>query len=97
MADVIYSNWLISPMFLQPTAYGLIKHNDVNELFKIFLDFSKLVAHIIRGVRIYGPHMLTWMAMFSDYIEAKIDTGVKFLQAVIDIQIPVAKPGTQIS
>lgn len=31
--------------------------------------------------------MLTWMAMFSDYIEDKIESGNQFLKAVIDIKL----------
>jgi hypothetical protein len=88
MADVIYSTWLITPLFIQPTNYGLIKNHDMNYLYKIFLDFSKIIAHIMRGVPIYGPHMLTWMAIFSDFIESKMDSGLKFLNNVIDIKIP---------
>ena len=88
LSDIIYSNWLITPLFLQPTAYGLIKNNDMNLLFRVLLDLSKIVAHVIKGIHIYGPHMLTWMWMFSEYIEKNSVYGSKFLNSIINVNVP---------
>jgi hypothetical protein len=61
MGDVIFSNWLVFPLFSNPVEFGLIHNKNMDKLCHIFSDLSQVVNHIMKGTQILETKKDKWI------------------------------------
>lgn len=92
VVEMVYSKWLFYPLFLQPTFYGIIRNNDVNEIHYILLEFSKLIKLILKHKKLAGASMYSWTALFTEFVDERFEEGQQFADTILGFEAPEVGP-----
>lgn len=88
LVEMVYSKWLLVPLFVQPTLFGIIRNNDVSETRDILLEFSKLIKLILKQRKLSGNSIHSWTSLFTEFIEERFAEGQQFAETILSFKAP---------
>jgi len=88
LIDIIATKWLVNYIFINPDKSGLITSRPISKLSDLFLKFSKIFIHSLRGPSLSkSSSEEQFMELFSGFIEEQHKHGRKFMKSVMNISI----------
>ncbi|CAI2372473.1 unnamed protein product [Moneuplotes crassus] len=88
LVEILASKWLVNSIFIHPDHSGLITNRRILKLNDIFLKYSKIFIHSLRGPA-PGKNTMeeSFMTLFHNFIEDQHKHGKRFVKSILNISI----------